>query len=279
MSKTVEKMDISEDRLQLSRALSAAFEPVIDVCLEVGLTSPEMESLLRAVFVLRAINRLSGAGGKNRPISDVRVGLAVGLHRNEVRKIRSARAEATIEKRQRRHRTGRLISGWTSDPRFITTGGQPRDLQLRDYESGPGFDELVRLHLPGVSTGTALKELRRRNLVQVLPDEIIRLRRMTSRRTGITADNILLYSKYLRRLASSLLENLQDAQNPHIVEETKPIRVSKEFVPVLRRILERRSRAFLNALERECSAETAKRRHRPAVRIGVTTFTWEEDLP
>jgi hypothetical protein len=43
------------DNYDVAKALSAALEPVIDVCLQLGITSPELESLLRATFVRRAV--------------------------------------------------------------------------------------------------------------------------------------------------------------------------------------------------------------------------------
>jgi hypothetical protein len=79
-----------------------------------------------------------------KPASDVRVGLAVGLHRNEVRRLRSSRDYAGMVKRQRRHRAGRLMVGWTTDPKFTTAGGQPKDLPITSDESGPTFEDLGR---------------------------------------------------------------------------------------------------------------------------------------
>ena len=40
------------------KSMSAALEPLIDVCLKIGVTSPEIESLLRVAFVQRAFVKL-----------------------------------------------------------------------------------------------------------------------------------------------------------------------------------------------------------------------------
>jgi len=42
------------DNYDVAKALSAALEPVIDVCLQIGIISPELESLLRATFAVMA---------------------------------------------------------------------------------------------------------------------------------------------------------------------------------------------------------------------------------
>ena len=66
----------------------AAFEPAIDVCLAHGISSPQLEYVLRAAFVRRAFARLPPHHRTGRPPSDTAVSLAAGLHRNEVSKLR-----------------------------------------------------------------------------------------------------------------------------------------------------------------------------------------------
>src|SRR5271169_2586881 len=95
---------VERERLDVARALGLALEPVVDLCLGVGLTSPELETVLRAVFVRQAEAKLPSRSKTGKPASDVRIGLAVGLHRNEVHKLRSSRSDAGVVKRQGRHR-------------------------------------------------------------------------------------------------------------------------------------------------------------------------------
>src|SRR6185312_3681996 len=78
-------------RQAAAMALAPMLEPLVDVCLELGITSPEMERLLRTVFVSRAHKLLSGNARRARSPSDVRIGLMIGVHRNFVREIRTTR--------------------------------------------------------------------------------------------------------------------------------------------------------------------------------------------
>jgi hypothetical protein len=270
-------MKPSHKRLEVARALGIALEPVIDVCLDLGLTSPELESMLRGVFVQRAITKLPRHRRTGKPPSDVRVGLAVGLHRNEVRKIRSGRAEVRMEKMEGRHRAGRLLKGWSTDPRFTTSGGQPLDLPLESDEQGPSFEELVAKYLPGTASGSVLKELRRRSLVQLLPDEIIRFRSLTTRTVGLNATNVALAAKRLQLLGSTVLHNIRDAKNRRLYEEMKSIKVDSARLPLIRLVLERRARTFLEALESELRAAPSASRRADATQVGVSVFSWEQD--
>ena len=123
-------MKSSQQHTDVARALSAALEPLIDVCLQIGITSPEIESLLRATFVHRAFVKLPRHSRTGRGPSDSRVSLAAGVHRSEVSRIRAAGgaagAKGTMEKKQRLYsKSARVLVGWTTDPRFMTSGGHP----------------------------------------------------------------------------------------------------------------------------------------------------------
>jgi hypothetical protein len=266
---------IARDRVDVARALGLALEPVVDLCLETGLTSPELETMLRAVFVRRALAKLPPTGRLGKPASDVRVGLAVGLHRNEVRRLRSSRDYAGMVKRQRRHRAGRLMVGWTTDPKFTTAGGQPKDLPITSDESGPTFEDLARTYLPGISAGSALRELRRHSLVQILPDEIVRLRRLRTRPAGLSAANIAQASGALQRLTSTLLFNLGHADTPRLHMEMKDLSVLRARLPLVRAVLDRRARTFVHALDDELRVESSVRRGGPKSRVGLVVLAWE----
>ena len=90
-------MKRSQKNYDVARALSAAFDPLIDVCLELGITSPELESLLRSAFVQRAFEKLPPHSRTGRPPSTNKVSVAAGLHRNEVSKIRAGGAAIARE--------------------------------------------------------------------------------------------------------------------------------------------------------------------------------------
>jgi hypothetical protein len=271
-------MSRSEDRLAVARALGAALVPIIDLCLTVGLTSPELEGVLRTVFVKRAMVKLPSLRRSGKPASDVRVGLAVGLHRNEVRRIRSAKEELTMERRQRRRRTERLVTGWSGDPRYINSGGHPLDLPLLGRERGPSFQELASKYLPGVSPGSAIRELRRQALVQVLPDDVIRLRASAPRTAGFTPSNVAQVGNRLQRLASTIVHNMTESDGQFLFKEINNLIIDSEMMPLMRRTLERRTQVFLEGIEKELRTQSgAKRKKRSPTRLGISVLSWEDE--
>ena len=263
--------------MEIALVLGRVLEPIVDLCLETGLSSPELETVLRAVFVKRAISQLPPTRGWGKPASDVRVGLAVGLHRNEVRKIRSTQGYAGMAKRQRRHRMGRLIGGWTSDPKFTTSGGQPRDLPLSSEDGSLTFEDLARAYLPGISAGSALRELRRHSLIQILPDEIVRLRRLMSRPVGMSAESIENACGILQKLVATIQFNLRNADSPRLYLEMKDLYVRTERLPIIRAVMERRAKTFVQALDKELRLESSGRRGTGKKRIGLSVLATEAD--
>jgi uncharacterized protein DUF6502 len=270
-------MNISEDRVAVTRALEVALIPIIDLCLTVGLTSPELESMLRAVFVRRAIVKLPSHRSSGKPASDVRVGLALGLHRNEVRRIRSSKEELSMERRQRRRRTERLVAGWSTDPRYFDSGGHPLDLPLLTGDRAPSFRELAAKYLPGVSSGTAIRELRRQGIIQVLPDEVIRLRASAARTTEFNPSSVAQAGKRLQRLAATVFHNIAHTNSPIPYKEINNLKIDPRNFPLIRRTLDRRIQVFLEGIERELGTGTGSRRRIGDTRLGVTAFVWKDE--
>ncbi len=222
------------------------------------MTSPEMERVLRAVFVRRAEQLLSRNSPYGRLASDTHVGLMIGVHRNFVREIRTTRPQLQLEKVQHRHRGSALLQAWASDWPFLTTAGHPRDLPIRGAPGEPSFETLVRRHMAGVSTGTAIAELRRSGAVRLLPDERIRLRSRTARSPGITTASIAAATKRMRELASTLLHNLKAPEDQRFCESSNELQIDPQRLAFVRQLIAKRARTFLDALTGELNNETLK---------------------
>jgi hypothetical protein len=265
----------------MARALGSALEPLLDVALAVGLTSPELESLLRVMFVQRAVAKLPPHPRSGKAPSDVLISLATGLHRSEVTRIRRAGAKdsvrSRIEKRERLYsKTGRILKAWNTDPRFRGSSGGPLDLPYDLNTQGPSFEELVSKYLPNSHAPTVLKELRRRALVRTTDDGIVRFRSLTSSGRGLTASNVAHASKRMQLLGATLIEKMQGVHKSLSYEETKKLRVDEEQLPLIRAVIEKRASHFISALELEFRASIRVRPKSKISRIGVSIFSWED---
>jgi Family of unknown function (DUF6502) len=275
-------MKASTEHTDIARALSAALEPLIDVCLSIGITSPEIETLLRATFVQRAFVKLPRHSRTGRGPSDSKVSLAAGVHRSEVSKIRNgggaAGAKGTMEKKQRLYsKSARVLLGWTTDPRFMTSGGLPLDLPLERNKQRRSFDDLVDKYAPGNHPGSVLKELRRRGNVDLREDDIVRFKGTTPRSGGLTKSNVAGAARRIKHLGDTLVHNIVSAEQSRLYAETKTLNLDVEQLALIRAVIERRAKTFISALEGECQTRIPTGVGGKAKRMGVSVFGWEEE--
>ena len=261
-------------------ALASALEPVVDLCLELGISSPEMERVLRSVFANRATELLSSGSRRAGPASATRVGLMIGLHRNVIRAIRTTKPRAQLEKVKRRYRGAALLEAWAGDWEYLTTAGQPRDLPLHARSGEPSFEALVRRYMPGISTGTAVAELRRSGAIRLLPDELIRLRSRTPRPPGISAADIQALSERMREVAATLLHNLKTPDDMRFCESLDEVDIGTERLAVVNQIIARRSRSFMAAIAAELAGQAQASDHKsPKRKLGLMVCAYEKLSP
>ncbi len=157
----------------LANAVLVAVEPLIDLLLDLGVTSPEAESLFRSMFLHKAKDRLKGDTLAEDP-SDLSVSLLTGVHRNFVRALLAGPPKIPVSRTTRGRTVQRLIDGWQKDSRFLDKTGRPLELHLAGPE--PSFKSLVTHFLPGIAPSLVLSQLRRMNLVENLADGRLKFR-------------------------------------------------------------------------------------------------------
>lgn len=256
-------------------ALAPLMEPLVDLCLELGITSPEMERVLRAVFVERARRLLSRTPSRRRSVSDVRIALMIGIHRNFVRQIRTTQPRVQLEKVQGRHRGAALLHAWATDWTYLNSAGHPRDLPIHALEGEPSFERLARQHMPGVATGTAVAELRRSGAVRLLPDERVRLRSRTPRSLGLSAASLAVASEWLQDLAATVLYNLKAPEQPRFCEAIDTIAVEEERLALVRQIIARRTRTLLDEVSAELAEYAVESAAAHTVQVSLAAFSSE----
>ena len=275
-------MKPSQEHYDVAKALSAALDPLIDVCLAIGITSPEFETLLRVAFVQRAFAKLPRHVNTGRGPSDSRVSLAAGVHRSEVSKIRAAggtsSAKGTMQTKERLYsKSARVLTGWTTDSRFTTSGGRPLDLPMERNKQHKSFEDLVDKYAPGNHPGSVLKELRRRGNVELVEPDIIRFKTLSTRTRGATETNVAQAARRMKRLGETLCQNILDTQQSRLYAETKTIRLTAQELTLARPVLEQRANTFLKAIDSEFRARSAPGVREKTKKMGVSVFSWDEE--
>jgi len=273
-------MKAPQEQYAIGAALIEALEPIIDVCLTAGITSLQFEKILRATFVARAFVKLPKHPKTGRPPTANKVAFATGLSWKDISKVRSAPrsnvAKKLLTAREQPSKSARVIEGWLKDPAFLTSGGHPSDLPIKRLGKQRSFKDLVAKHAPATPWGTLLKELTRRGHVQVLNGEIVRFKRATVQRGGMTPAAVADASQKVKRLADNLFQGLQDPNAANLYEESEPLKLTEQQVALLRPQLERRIKAFLKSVENEFRAnEDAAPDERRE--FGVSVYSWKDE--
>jgi hypothetical protein len=277
----------SKDRFERAQALRAALDPIIDICVRIGVNSTELESLVRVEFVRRLAETLPGNLRTGRGPSHEEIGLAAGLNRGEVQNILATgvkSAEMRMQKKARQHsKSERILTLWSKNTRYLSTSGLPLDLPLDLQPEGPSFSELVDKALPGKLPKTVLKELRRRGLVQLLPDEIVRYRKTTALPTELTTAALAYTAEQMRLLGNTLLQSMRDPSSSAPKEfgayvASEPIAVPAEVLDMSQPAMLARIAAFIQGIENDFGREAskAKRSKSPRKTIGVSVYMWRK---
>jgi hypothetical protein len=264
------------EKAALARSAMAAVEPLVQLFLELGITSPEAESLLRSLFVHKAREWLATSSECGESPSDVRVSLVTGVHRNFVRRILGEPPRIAAVRQQKGHHAERLLDAWHSDPTYLDSSGKPRDLSERAPE--PSFNSLAGRYVSSAAPGVVLEELRRAGVVQMLAEHRVRVRSRTFRHHGLNAGNVGEIGQRARELLETLTHNLREPEETLFCDSMPAIQIDAARLPIVRALIARRASTFLSAVGQEFSAEaTASKRNKPKqrVRVGLTVFATE----
>jgi Family of unknown function (DUF6502) len=261
----------------MARAAMAAVEPLVEVFLEMGVTSPEAESLLRSVFVHTAHRWLAKSRGDGASPTDVRVSLVTGVHRNFVRKILAEPPRIAAARERKSHPTSRLLEAWHTDPAYLDASSKPRDLSIRKPE--PSFFRLMSTYAPGTAPGVVLKELIRAGMVQLLPEERVRVRSRRFRARGVNASSMNELGSNTKELLETLIRNMRQPDATLFHDSMRSIEVDPARVPAVRDLITRRTGNFLAAIQQELAVEASsphRMKTKRRVRVGLTAFETEK---
>jgi hypothetical protein len=153
-------------------AVEAVFRPLARVLVDHGVSSPEAESLFRAVCVHQVA--LAQAVRGKRPNAS-RIALVTGLNRKQVTQIlkHPPRVDPALETRCR---ASKVLAGWYGDRTFVHKA-RPQVLPIKSTErKRPSFWMLANRYAPDVYPGLILRELSRVGALEKLQDGRVRAR-------------------------------------------------------------------------------------------------------
>lgn len=181
-------------------ALAALFEPLAQAMVAHGVTIGSATEALKKALLSAAEQ------GSDEPLSDSRASFLTGLHRKDVKRLRSMETDGA--EKQSSNAAALVISHWATAPDYQNSDGAPRDLQRKEDSNGPGFDDLVRLARIDMAPGTVLKTLLDQNVVEQIEDAGFRLLTHAFLPSGGGAEQVAAYQATLSAHMAVATQNL-----------------------------------------------------------------------
>jgi len=262
---TSERNDV---RAVARRVLLQLFEPLTGFVIDTGLSTSELNSILRHAAVRSVASRQMQIAGR---INISGIAATTGIPRSEISRIlkNSGRENGKLRD-HRQQSTNRILAAWHNEPKFTDPNGHPADLKL--YGRGATFESLVKAHGRGIPTRAILDELVRTHAVDVLPAQRIRARTSLSVNRGISHQMIRAFGDRATELLSTMLSNMRNPESARFVASVSGSTLKANALPLFRRELSAKGAEFLADLQESLVQESTKNRSHE---VSVTVYYHE----
>ncbi len=155
----------------LLAAIRRALRPLARLLIARGIPFPAFAELAKGIYVDVAEAEFPVEGKRQ---TDSRIHLLTGVHRKDVRRLRSEDSEEPRAPK-RAVLASQVIARWTSQGAFLDRRKRPRALSRVDGGDAPSFDGLVRSVNTDIRPRVVLDELLRLGLVRLDDDDRVHL--------------------------------------------------------------------------------------------------------
>ncbi len=159
----------------LTRAVKQLLRPLVGLLLDNGLTYGWLTKVLKVIYVDVAESEF---GLEQKRQTDSRISLLTGVHRKDVRRLRSEDKE-NFEPPPSIFIGAQLVALWTTQNQFLDSSGKPASLPRlsSNVEEGdtPSFESLVTLVSKDIRPRAILDEWLRLGAVSLGDDDRVRL--------------------------------------------------------------------------------------------------------
>ena len=260
----------------LKKTVLRILRPLVRYLMEQGWTYATLIELLKFVFVAEVIAE-DMRHGRKQP-TDSRVSLLSGVHRKEVRRLRSEMAaeHAEPDLEDNVSASARLVSAWATTPGFLGGDGRPLVLPLRASSGMPSFDELVFRLKADMRGRTILDDLVRSG-VAVVEGESVRLLR-TSYVSDVPEERLFYMGAHLGDHAQAVTHNLRGSEPPYFDQSMSFDCIPVQQVDEIRGLLRQQAEQLLheNYQRIDHGLSEADRSIRSGIRLRLGIYYYEE---
>ena len=255
-------------------AVLRLLEPLMKLLLDAGVGVGDFIGLAKVAYV-RAASRRGQVGGKEVQRSTVsRIAVVTGMTRVEVAAILATGEAVSRTTEHNRQRAERVLSGWWTDPAFLTPQGEPAILRLRGTRRS--FEALCRRYSGEQRVAPILDELSRVRAIRRLPDGRVQALSRTYATVRWDPEGITAVGEQLAEHCATLVANLEQPIRPRLARQVVNTRLNPRYAPVLIRDIESSLQVQADALHDNLNdpIHTAEA-GAPAMRLGVGIYVFE----
>ena len=254
----------------LRSALATLLKPLVRILLRNGISHRIFSDIAKQAYVDVATRdpdfMISG-----RKQTTSRIAILTGINRKEVARLQTVENVVDTNAPQHFNRAIRVISAWSSDPRFLSRG-RPASLEVEGPDS---FTSLVREYSGDVPVQALLRELLRVDAVQRLRNGKVRLTRRAYVPSDDPLEKIQILGDDVRNLISTIDHNLQQDVDLRFQREVSYDEFPREAVEQFRAMSARRSQALLEQHFTWLKQRAEKSSGEDRCRVGVGIYYFE----
>lgn len=156
----------------LVQAVTRLLRPLVKLLVANGVTYPYLANLLKGLYVHVATEEFAIA---DKTPTDSRVSLLTGVHRKEVRRLRSDTARSAPLPESVSLGT-QIVARWLGEAEFSSSTGKPKRLPRSKVRGDPSFESLVeQVSRRDLRARSVLDELERLGIVALVEDDHVQL--------------------------------------------------------------------------------------------------------
>ena len=234
-----------DNTTQLYQWTRLLLRPFARILLKRGISYGEFAEAAKSAFVDAAGIDLALPGRKQ---TTSRISTITGLSRKEVTRLQNQTEVETIEALHKLNRAVRVISGWTTDSRFLDADHKPRDMV---FEKGkPCFADLVKAYSGDITARTIADELTRIGALAQNADGTLRLIRQAYIIQNDSAAQLKLLCESIAELTTTIEHNLEtnEATEKRFQRKVYYDNIPDESLAELKTVLEQKSQVHLEEI-------------------------------
>jgi hypothetical protein len=265
---------MDSNRKTILAAFRMIFRPIAKILLLAGVTWKEISEVCKTTLVEVAGDEF---GIRGRPTNASRVAILTGFTRKEVARLRTLLVAQETQLIERMNHATRVLTGWYTDPDFVTADGSPSALAV---DGDPGsFEALCRRYASDVPATTMLKELRQVGAVVDGPDGQLVAKTRYYMPRQMDPELILSSGSVMQDLGNTVVHNLyrDDEHTARFERRAHNTRVAVSAKPLFQKYLEQEGQAFLERVDAWLSDhETEDDGVEESIRLGLGAYWIEQ---